>query len=113
MALEPHHSLRGKGGIRRAMKRAILILIVLAAIGGGVYAYLTLRGSGPAPTVMTGVVSRGDVAETVGSTGTLQAVTTVQVGTQVSGIVMELGADFNSLVKKGQVIARLDPSTIE
>jgi HlyD family secretion protein len=49
----------------------------------------------------------------VGATGTLQAVTTVQVGTQVSGIVQDLYADFNTLAKKGQVIARLDPSTIQ
>jgi HlyD family secretion protein len=48
--------------------------------------------------------------DAVGATGTLEAVTTVQVGTQVSGTVQELYADFNSIVKKGQVIARLDPS---
>ncbi len=59
---------------------------------------------------MTAAVTRGDIADTVGATGTLQAVTTVQVGTQVSGTIQELHADFNSLVKKGQVLARLDPS---
>ena len=59
---------------------------------------------------MTAAVTRGDIADTVGATGTLQAVTTVQVGTQVSGTIQELHADFNSLVKKDQVIARLDPS---
>jgi hypothetical protein len=46
----------------------------------------------------------------VGATGTLEAVTTVQVGSQVSGTILTLGADFNSVVKKDQVIARLDPS---
>jgi HlyD family secretion protein len=49
----------------------------------------------------------------VGATGTLQAVTTVQVGSQVSGNIQSLGADFNSIVKKNQVIARLDPSMFE
>ena len=49
----------------------------------------------------------------VGATGTLQAVTTVQVGSQVSGTIQSLDADFNSTVKKGQVIARLDPSLFE
>ena len=49
----------------------------------------------------------------VAATGTLEAVTTVQVGTQVSGTVQELYADFNSIVKKGQVIARLDPSLLQ
>ena len=50
---------------------------------------------------MTAAVTRGDIADTVGATGTLQAVTTVQVGTQVSGTIQELHADFNSLVQEG------------
>ena len=53
------------------------------------------------------------MADVVAATGTLQAVTTVQVGTQVSGTVAWLGADFNSIVRKGQVIARLDPSLFQ
>ena len=57
--------------------------------------------------------SRGDVEETVGATGALEAVNTVQVGTQVSGSIQDLYADFNSPVKKGQVIARLDPSLFQ
>ena len=95
------------------MKKALLTLVVLAALGGGGYAYYKYRNAPAPPSVMTAVVSRGDIAETVGATGTLQAVTTVQVGTQVSGIVQDLYADFNTLVKKGQVIARLDPSVIQ
>ncbi len=51
--------------------------------------------------------------DAVAATGTLEAVTTVQVGTQVSGTVQDLYADFNSIVKKGQVIARLDPSLLQ
>ena len=58
-------------------------------------------------------VTRGDVVDAVAATGTLQAVETVDVGTQVSGTVQELYADFNSIVRKGQVIARLDPSLIQ
>ena len=58
-------------------------------------------------------VSRGDIVERVQATGTLEAVTTVDVGTQVSGVVQELYADFNSIVRKGQVIARLDPSILQ
>jgi HlyD family secretion protein len=54
-------------------------------------------------------VDRGDIEDVVGATGILQAVTTVQVGSQVSGTIASLGADFNSVVKKDQVIARLDP----
>src|SRR5262245_43056845 len=95
------------------MRKALLALVVIGTVGGGGYAYYKYRQTPPAPTVMTAAVTRGDIAETVGATGTLQAVTTVQVGTQVSGIVQDLYADFNTLVKKGQVIARLDPSVIQ
>ena len=58
----------------------------------------------------TAAIDRGDIADVVGATGVLQAVTTVQVGSQVSGTIQQLLADFNSTVKKGQVIARLDPA---
>jgi HlyD family secretion protein len=95
------------------MKKALLSLAVLIALGGSVYAYYRYRDTGPAFTVTTAAVTRGDVIDTVGATGTLQAVTTVQVGTQVSGTIQSLYADFNSLVKKGEVIARLDPSLFQ
>ena len=94
------------------MKKLISIIIVLLVIGAGVGAYYYKKG-GPEPTVTTLQVSRGDIVDQVGATGTLQAVTTVQVGTQVSGIVQDLYADFNSIVKKGQIIARLDPSLLQ
>jgi HlyD family secretion protein len=94
------------------MKKIILTLIVLAVIGGGTYAYYKNKGT-VAPTVSTMQLTRGDIADTVQATGTLEPVETVDVGTQVSGIVMELHADFNHFVKKGQIIARLDPSLIE
>ncbi len=58
-------------------------------------------------------IIRGDIVDRVGATGTLQAVTTVQVGTQVSGTIQNLYADFNSIVRKGQVLARLDPSLFQ
>jgi HlyD family secretion protein len=62
---------------------------------------------------MTAKVERGNLRNTVTATGTLQAVTTVQVGSQSSGTISALYADFNSVVKKGQVIAQLDPSTTQ
>ena len=65
------------------------------------------------PKFLTAVVDRGDVVDVVGATGTLQAVTTVQVGSQVSGTIASLDADFNSRVRKDQVIARLDPSLFQ
>ncbi|HEY0347689.1 MAG TPA: biotin/lipoyl-binding protein, partial [Pyrinomonadaceae bacterium] len=59
---------------------------------------------------LTAKVDRGNLRNTVTATGTLQAVTTVQVGSQASGTISSLSADYNSVVKKGQVIAQLDPA---
>jgi len=94
------------------MKRATIVIIALVAVGISAGAYYMRRGS-KEPQITVAPVTRGDVVDTVGATGTLEAVTTVQVGTQVSGTVQELYADFNSIVRKGQVIARLDPSLIQ
>jgi HlyD family secretion protein len=82
----------------------------LVVLAGG----LAFWRSRPEPTrYVTAAVDRGDLADVVGATGVLQAVTTVQVGSQVSGNILSLHADFNSVVKKGQVVARLDPSLFE
>jgi len=94
------------------MKRVIIGLLIVAAVGAGAGAIYIRRG-GPEVQVQTSPVTRGEIVDTVGATGTLQAVTTVQVGSQVSGNIQWLGADFNSIVKKGQVVARLDPSLFE
>jgi HlyD family secretion protein len=94
------------------MKKFIVFLIVIAALGSGAWAYYANKNR-PEPTVTTLPISRGDVAEVVQATGTLEAVTTVSVGTQVSGVIQELYSDFNQIVRKDQVIARLDPSVLE
>jgi HlyD family secretion protein len=94
------------------MKRAILLLLVIVVIGAaGGYYYYTHSRSGV--TINTAPVTRGEVIDAVGATGTLQAVNTVQVGSQVSGNISWLGADFNAIVHKGQVIARIDPSIFQ
>jgi HlyD family secretion protein len=95
------------------VKKTLVAIVIIAAGAGSGYAYYRHRQTAPVPTVATAAVTRGDIVDTVGATGTLQAVTTVQVGTQVSGTIQSLNADFNSLVKKGQVIARLDPSLFQ
>src|SRR5438034_9649533 len=94
------------------MKRAITVLAIIGVIGAGAGAYY-IKNKNTDITVNTSPVTRGDIIDTVGATGTLQAVTTVQVGSQVSGNIAWLGADFNSIVHKGQVIAKLDPSLFE
>lgn len=88
-------------------------LIVLALLGAGVL-FVFKRVSGKTtPPIYTMPVSRGDVLLTVQATGTLQATRTVDVGTQVSGIVKKLYVDYNSIVKKGQLIAEIDPQLSE
>jgi len=87
----------------------IALAVVVAAAG----ALLAFRGRDKEVQYQTTTVDRGDIVDVVGATGTLQAVTTVQVGSQVSGIVDSLGADFNSRVKKDQVVARLETSTFD
>ena len=98
--------------MKRATKPLIIGILLAASAGIGVRAFYAGRDSG-APKVATALVTRGAVADVVAATGTLQAVTTVQVGTQVSGTISWLGADFNTIVHKGQVIARLDPSLFQ
>jgi HlyD family secretion protein len=94
------------------MKKLFLILTVLIVVSVGLGAYYVRRPAA-APDVRTAAVTRGHIVDVVSATGTLEAVTTVQVGTQVGGTIQELYADFNSIVKKGQVIARLDPTLLE
>jgi HlyD family secretion protein len=85
-------------------------------LGGGFMAAVVLAGfyfwgnESSTPQYMTARVDRGNLRNTVTATGALQAVTTVQVGSQASGTIAALYADFNSVVKKGQVVAQLDPS---
>jgi HlyD family secretion protein len=92
------------------MKRKLTLLTgLVAATTIGLSAYYTRSGDA-VPDVETQPVSRGRIVRAVSASGTLEAVTTVQVGSQVSGVVESLHADFNSIVKKGQLLARLDQS---
>src|ERR1044072_8703029 len=77
--------------------------VVLLALAG----YYFWGGSASAAEYLTARVDRGNLRNTVTATGTLQAVTTVQVGSQASGTISALYADYNSVVKKGQVVAQL------
>ena len=90
------------------MKKYLWIIIV-AVIGIGAAGWYFLRkGEAAAYEWKTARVEKGDVTVTVTATGTLNAVTTVQVGTQVSGIISKILVDFNSVVHAGEVIALLD-----
>jgi HlyD family secretion protein len=92
-------------------KKALIVVALLLVVGAGLF--LGFRGTGNGQKFKTVRVSTGNVRATVTATGTLNAVITVLVGTQVSGMVKKLHADFNSPVKAGQVIAEIDPATFE
>ena len=96
------------------MKRKLIMIIagvvIVAAVAGG----LAWRASSAKKgnTFQYGEVTRGDIVNTVSSTGTLSAVNTVEIGAQVSGIIESLYVDFNSTVKAGQVLAVLDTTIV-
>jgi HlyD family secretion protein len=100
--------------MRKVLKRGLWTIVLLAlVVGGGYYGYLRYKGDKPTLQLVTATVSRGNVVQGIDATGRLQAVTTVQVGSQVSGTIKTLNADFNSQVKKGQVVAELEPSLFQ
>lgn len=92
----------------RLTKRRIFILLLLLA-GLGILTAFEMRGKGPVQ-YYTARVESGEITQVVEATGTINAVITVQVGSQVSGTISSLNVDFNSHVKKGQVIAQIDPA---
>jgi HlyD family secretion protein len=99
---------------RVAMSKRLLTVIVLAvAILGGGWFYYRSHSAAKVPVPVTAEVTRGSVIAKVDATGTLAPVTTVQVGSQVSGTVKALFVDYNAHVRKGQVIAELDPSLFQ
>jgi len=95
------------------MKRFIFVVVVALLLGAGVWGYLYAQSRNSSPKYRLGQVERGPLTAAVSATGNLNAVITVQVGSQVSGQIKELLVDFNSVVKKGQVIARIDPQIFE
>jgi HlyD family secretion protein len=97
------------------MKKAIpwlVGLVVLAAIAFGIQRYLRSRHAAP-PRYATVTIDRGKIASRVTATGTLSALVTVLVGSQVSGRIESIRADFNSPVKKGQIVATIEPSLFQ
>ena len=91
----------------------LLLVLVLAAAAAGGWAWYGMRNSGAEAKYRIGKVERGPLQAVVVASGTLNAVTTIQVGSQISGQVMEIFADFNTQVKKDQIIARIDPQSFE
>jgi len=96
------------------MSRKLLLIVGAVSIGIiAVVAFVFLRGKSNEVSYKTEKAARGDVVETVTASGTVNAVTTVLVGTQVSGTIKNLYVDYNSKVKKGQLLAQIDPVLLE
>lgn len=94
------------------MKKLIYLVVVLAIAGGGYWYYQGTKAP-EIPEFMKATISQGDIVEEVTATGTLQATKAVPVGSQVSGRVEAVYADFNDIVHKGQVLAKIDTSLLE
>jgi HlyD family secretion protein len=99
--------------MRANLGRWIVLAVVLALAGGGIWWWYQSRSADAQPKYRFAKVESGPLTSVVVASGTLNAVTTVQVGSQVSGQIKEINADFNTAVKQDQVIARIDPSTFE
>ena len=96
------------------MKRKIVILsiiLIIAMVAGGVYWFGFIKEK--PVRYKTAPVQRGDVTAQVVANGTVNPVTIVQVGSQISGTILKLLADFNSVVTRGQVIAQIDPALLQ
>jgi HlyD family secretion protein len=94
--------------LRRKLTWAIVLALLVALV-----LWRCSKGDEAAPKYLTEAVARGDVVSRVSASGSLSAVVTVEVGSQVSGRIQALYADFNSVVKKGQRIAKIDPALFE
>jgi HlyD family secretion protein len=104
------------------MKTVFAILILLGVAGGGAAYYAKHRTADPATSLRTAAVQRGDLLSTIGAKGTVEPEEVVDVGAQVAGLIVKFGTDprdstklidFGSVVEKGTVLARIDPTPYE
>lgn len=93
--------------------RIPLVILALIAAAGGAYYWQNQNANSSQEKYKTQVVDRGDIVQSISANGTLSPVVLVNVGTQVSGTVKKLNADFNSRVKEGQILAELDPALFD
>src|SRR5258705_1996094 len=93
------------------LKWFIIVSAIMVAAVGGVWFFK--RGNADAPQYQTAAVGRGDLTQVVTATGTLNPVLNVTLGSQVSGRIIKLNADFNSPVTKGEIIAEIDPANYQ
>ncbi|MDQ3618344.1 MAG: efflux RND transporter periplasmic adaptor subunit [Pseudomonadota bacterium] len=95
------------------LRRGLVIGVLVALVGVGVYTVTQRQATAAAGAWRTAQVERGDILVSISATGTLAAISTVDIGSQISGQVTDVLVDFNDRVTRGQVIARIDPSTFD
>lgn len=94
-------------------KKIILIAVIVVAVVGAGFRLFGGSKAKHKVTYETAAVTKGEISESVTATGTIEPVTEVEVGTQVSGIIDKIYADYNSVVTKGQLIAEMDRVTLQ
>ena len=94
--------------MRKIIKQSVLLLLVVALLAGGYYFYKSSKQVKPEDQYKFAEITHGDIEQSVSANGTINPVTLVSVGTQVSGRVSKLYVDFNDKVEKGQVLLELD-----
>lgn len=94
-------------------KKIILIVVAIVVVAGGGIWFFGGSSAKHKVTYTTATVSKGEISESVTATGTIEPVTEVEVGTQVSGIIDKIYVDYNSVVTKGQLIAEMDRVTLQ
>lgn len=109
----PNSTTNGRRRRRRRLGRLLIAAVVLVLGAGAAWAYFGAGNGDEAPQYRLVRVQRGAIVSSVTASGSLKALVTVQVGSQLSGQIKELHADFNSAVKKGQVIARIDTAQLQ
>ncbi len=98
----------------KARSSTTIIAVLLLIAAGSVGAWFYTRSSGEtAPEFGSAKIARGEIQQVVTATGGLEAVTSVDVSSQISGLIIEVAVDYNTPVKKGQILAKLDPATYE
>lgn len=107
VAPTPRSPALGRLRTRRKPWWIVVVLVVAALVAGGVV-FARRKSATPAPRYLTATVTRGDLTETVRATGTVRPVLEVQVGAQISGRVTSVAVDFNSRVRRGDLLAELD-----
>jgi HlyD family secretion protein len=94
---------------RRKLTKAVIVTLIMMAV----MIFVSCHKGANSYSFETAIVKKGSIINTITATGTIEADTTVSIGTQVSGVIRKIYVDFNSAVKKGQLLAELDKTPLQ